>query len=238
MEVGSIGQTSGPHGSWKRHDCPNLPGSKKQTIGTVAASVSYTSPAHVHISHLTTILIEYFTIDYYLSGHPVKYWTILALFPKSILVYDRKRETEVSNFWAAMIQLITESLEAATGSWNSIAIYMEQLLPPSDTDEILKQDRDFSLSKRLFWIISKVDQALPIITDALDQWRWFAEAHGLHKERDSEAPPMEEGGLPSHKDLETLLEQIRRLNACQAGFEALRERAVSLRDGVTLILSP
>jgi hypothetical protein len=134
-----------------------------------------------------------------------------------------------------MIQLITESLEGATHSWDAVAVCMERLLPPSDTEKIIKQDHDFSLSKRLFWLISKVDQILPMVADALEQWRWFSEAHELHSRENSESPPMKEGGLPSRKDLESVLEQIRRLKACQDRFDALRERAQSFRDGVILL---
>ena len=109
---------------------------------------------------------------------------------------------------------------------------MEQLLPSTNTNQALSQNGDFSESERLFWIINKVDQILPMITDALEQWRWFSEAHNLHNGRNNLSPPVEDGGLPSQKDLEPILEQIRRLKACQRAFEALRERARSLRDGV------
>jgi len=135
-----------------------------------------------------------------------------------------------------MIEIIKECLETATRSWGEVALYMENILTSGDTKQILFEDKTFSRSTILFWMISKIDQILPMISDATAQWAWFARGNYLFQNVSSvPSTPFEDGGLPTPEMLEPILVQIRRLNDCKAEFEELRERARSLRDGVSIL---
>ena len=111
-----------------------------------------------------------------------------------------------------MCHYIAETMEAATRSWVTIALYMEQLLTSDNTDHVLIEDDDFSQSKKLFWIISKIDQILPMIADTIAQWNWFSETNNLSQANDGAR--VRDGGLRDQKTLKPILEQIRRLNDC------------------------
>ncbi|KAN0101488.1 hypothetical protein V8E51_011998 [Hyaloscypha variabilis] len=216
MELGTKKVEIVRHPKWKKEE---IPGSDL-TIGTVAASLEYFGP-----------LSE--------DNYPVrKYWTILALLPTSLPHQINEIETpSQSSFWGAMLQAIKECMEVATRSWTKIATHMEQLLTSGNTKQILIEDNNFSQSTKLFWIISKIDQILPIISDATKQWVWFAQANNLYRDIEWSSPPMSQGGLPNLEELKPIMEQLQRLNDCKKEFEELRERARSLRDGIFSLTS-
>ena len=196
--------------------------------------VLYSTLALSH--HLTSPMIEYFTTRYGFPRDTAReYWTVLALLPKTLpkqIARDALGVHDQYYFWGAMLFLIRESLEAATSSWVAVANHLECLLPLGDVEKLLIQDNDFSKSKTIFWIISTIDQILPMIIDTIAQWKWFSEANNLSKGNDPHF--RSQGGLPDQKKLEPIIEQVRRLDNCKTEFESLRERARSLRDGVSI----
>lgn len=114
----------------------------------------------------------------------------------------------------------------ASQSWVKVGDDFEQLLAGSFVEEMLAEDDKFSESQKLFWIINKVDSILPMIADAVVQWNWYMDANDLRSNpRD----------MPRFKEKLVAIEVlIQRLQSSQRGFEDMRDRARSLRDGVCI----
>jgi hypothetical protein len=54
-----------------------------------------------------------------------------------------------------------------------ISRYLNGLLDMSDSKDFGEEDKTFSELKNVLWVISKVDEILPIVHDSIDQWNWF-----------------------------------------------------------------
>lgn len=67
----------------------------------------------------------------------------------------------------------------ASGSWVELADEFEELLVLDGTSEILPEDEKFLQSQKLFWILNKIDELLPMISDEIIQWTWFRDSNNL-----------------------------------------------------------
>jgi hypothetical protein len=142
--------------------------------------------------------------------------------------------------WMMLAVHVHWFMEMASNSWVNIGDHLEQLLVSGEIDQVSIEDDEFSHSRKLFWIINKVDELLPIITDAVTQRDWYQNANQLKLEALPQLDP------PSHilitkrtngmEDLRAKIQDIEelkgRLQVSYKRFEAIRERARSLRDGV------
>jgi hypothetical protein len=70
-------------------------------------------------------------------------------------------------------------LATASGSWVELADEFEELLVLDDTSELLPEDEKFLQSQKLFWILNKIDELLPMMSDEIIQWTWFRDSNNL-----------------------------------------------------------
>ena len=206
----------------------------------------------------------------YISTNPPKNdcWTILVLVPAapssmihpSSLARERSCPQSFGNDTSAllddaigapntrllkMLNFIYCFHKMAYNSWDRLGDHLELLLSAEKTstlfnkrvgdDDVVNDSLDF------FWIINKVDEILPIITDAIDQWEWFWAANKPLSTQDDEIwlPWMEEVYV-EEPVREGLAEKIKEIENFQKGFhdcyerfEGIRGRALSLREGVS-----
>lgn len=165
------------------------------------------------------------------------------------------------NLWIIMARAIRSFMDTAHHSWEHIGRHLERLLPPPDSDELLQEDHKFSQSQKLFWIINKVDEIMPIISDGIEQWDWFREKKRLASLYDYDlmdrvvyiedeivdgatkhSPPRvnrDEMRIRVNREemrlsVKSIDEIKQRLLKSAERFKAVRERALSLRDGVSV----
>ena len=130
----------------------------------------------------------------------------------------------------------------ASVSWVQIADEFEKLLVLDDTKGILLEDEKFSQSQKLFWMLNKIEEFLPMITDVAVQWTWFRDANYLESLVDDDffegrdwrgkIISKDKQQAEYHKKLSEIKKLIQRLEDSKLRFQAIRERARSLRDGV------
>jgi len=165
---------------------------------------------------------------------------------------EKLPELEGKCLMMAMLLVISRSLESASLSWAKIADHLEKLLKPVDAKKLPKDDDNFSQSHACFWIISNIEEFEPMILDALEQWASFSKKHKLHDELQDfplkllKMPDFDaywsKKGLSWHtperrrKEMIKMIHYVevskRRLEQSLRRFQALREQAKTVRDGV------
>jgi hypothetical protein len=176
-------------------------------------------------------------------------WTLLVLTPKG--AKDLEWFSNAPNArLLIMLGYIDKFHQMAYASWVELGDYLEAQLSSSKTsvlvhkrvgdDEIIKASMDF------FWIINKIDEILPIITDTKDQWEWFWAANKPFSTRDNELWSLRCLAAQEHQDewkekqriyladrIRGIEDHQRRLEGCYDRFKKIRETALSLREGVS-----
>ncbi|KAE9366522.1 hypothetical protein N431DRAFT_471572 [Stipitochalara longipes BDJ] len=168
-----------------------------------------------------------------------EWWTILVLAPKNARLGNSAcggyQHEERTNLWVTMLYHIHYFIETASQSWMEIKEIFEELLAGSFAEEMLAEDDKFSLSQKLFWIINKIDYILPMITDAVVQWDRYMDAHNL---RINHLDLCKAGTIKLFEEkVAEIKVLIHRLQISQEDFEAMRDRARSLRDGLFALTS-
>jgi hypothetical protein len=155
--------------------------------------------------------------------------------------------------WKMTLKYVLGLMQMANSWWGEIADHLDQLIVFSDQDDKFTDEKLLKV-KELFWVISKIDEILSMISDTLDQWEWFRDSNklttaagdeglsgrGLIPQGSLSPIPREEELKALHiirKDLEEPIHQINavvnQLLGSYTRFEAIRDRARSLRDGVS-----
>jgi hypothetical protein len=146
--------------------------------------------------------------------------------------------------WKFMTFYIHQFMQSASQSSIRIADEFEELLDPDDLSQILIEDDKFSRSQMLFWLINKIDEILPMITDAVAQWEWYRQptrlaemtGNNFNYVKTTEDPDWD-WNLPKRKEvfdkqIHEIDKHTEELQYSIKRFEAMRERAKALRDGV------
>jgi hypothetical protein len=149
-----------------------------------------------------------------------------------------------SSLWVVLAAHVHWFMEMASNSWVKIGDYLEQLLILDGIEQVLVEDGKFSQSQKLFWIINKVDELLPMIADAVTQGEWYQKANQLKLlgNIDQQFEQLADSDPLHRKYLQDKVQDIEelkgRLEDSYKRFEAVRERARSLRDGVSSFSRP
>jgi len=184
------------------------------------------------------------------------WWTVLALYPRyhdfswtPQSPLQQLRASYVHKFpfdddtyqldksvWGVMLDHAHKFMETASHCWDEIADYLEgEVMTAANDDVILHENGTFSQSTRLFWIINTIDESLPIIIDSVMQWdRFWKIAESI---ADSDLDLFTGYYTFSKEEFGVMIQKIedlkRRLWNSDLRFKAIRERARSLRDGVS-----
>jgi len=160
-----------------------------------------------------------------------------------------------------VIALILQVMLQASDSWVEIATYLGKLLMVEGDNVAVIEDHEFSQSQKLFQIINQVDELLPTVEDTQTQWAWFKDMNKLpfaideifsvrggrmkgqdesaYFGRDEVYQEILSKKLKECKDrLRRIDELDQRIRNSGEHLKAIRERARSLRDGVTINLTP
>ncbi|KAH8777269.1 hypothetical protein BGZ57DRAFT_351768 [Hyaloscypha finlandica] len=207
------------HKSWQREQLE----SRELSLGVVSGSLQYFR-AH------NGILGD--------GGRSWKWWTLLILTPRGM---SHGPFGSAGGLWMTTATQIYEFMEKASVSWVELADEFEKLLIQGDAKEIWL-DEKFSQSRQLFWMLNKIEQIIPMITDVTVQWDWFRNSNKLESLTDDDYFDAWDsvGNIVFNDDqksnLQTQFSEIReilkRLGDSKLRFEAIRERARSLRDGI------
>jgi hypothetical protein len=181
--------------------------------------------------------LQYFCVfdDRFLNS--TEWWTLLILAPRG---EPRIEHEDGMDLWMVIIKQIHSFMAKASGSWVELADEFENLLVLNDTKGILLEDEKFSQSQKLFWMLNKIDEVLPMITDEIVQWNWFRDSNNFEKLAADHMVELKDGrivsGLAQRREFQDKLVEIEkilpRLEDSKLRFQAIRERARSLRDGV------
>jgi hypothetical protein len=184
--------------------------------------------------------LQYFCSTLATLHRSKQWWTLLILTPLG------RQTTDYGNgrgLWMAIATQIHAFMAKASGSWVELADEFEKLLVLDDTKGILLEDEKFSQPQKLFWMLNKIEEILPMITDGIVQWNWFRDSNKLKyladddffeiKNRAGEVFEVKEDQMTALQETLAEMEKIvQRLEDSKSRFEAIRERARSLRDGV------
>jgi hypothetical protein len=141
----------------------------------------------------------------------------------------------------AITRKIHTFMARASASWVELADEFEKLLVLDETKGILLEDEKFSQSQKLFWMLNKIEELLPMITDEIVQWNWFRDSNNFEspidsffelKDRRGRIVSKETQITEFRKKLSEIEKILPRLEDSKLRFQAIRERARSLRDGV------
>lgn len=160
------------------------------------------------------------------------YWTILILAPRRKLEdvpYPRlggitfAKGVVVGTLTETVLSGIYQAMSWASRAWVDVGDYLEQLLDSGYSEDMLGVDDDFSQSRKCFWVINSIDTFERDLANTIEQWDWYYKTYDLARQHDQK-----------------VIEWVRKINAEQdrlqsseRRFKALRERARSLRDGVS-----
>jgi hypothetical protein len=167
-----------------------------------------------------------------------EWWTLLILTP---LGQPGAAYGSGMGLWTAITKQIHSFMARASGSWIELADEFEKLLVLDDAKGILLEDEKFSQSQKLFWMFNKIDEILPMITDEIVQWSWFRDSNNFESPADDFFELKGWGGNIVSKEKQITTFQMKvaeiekilpRLEDSKLRFQAIRERARSLRDGV------
>jgi hypothetical protein len=141
----------------------------------------------------------------------------------------------------AIASQIHKFMAKASASWVELADEFEKLLILDNTKGILLEDEKFPQSRKLFWMLNKIEELLPMITDEIVQWNWFRDSNNFKSPADDFFEEKDwVGRIVSKEKQITAFQQkvwkiekiVPRLEDSILRFQAIRERARSLRDGV------
>ena len=240
------------HEAWARYPLQEALERTEETIGTVCGSVRASFDPAILGKLLKHLQVGSFETPPWPWGLPdQKWWTVLVLAPKNapqalstVGSYIHKD----TNLWVVMLYHIHRFVKMATRSWVEIEESFERLLAGSLTEKLVAEDKEFSQSHKLFWLINKIDGIVPMIADAITQWEWYLDVNGLDSKFDALRQILFFGEVREGADLHEYQRQetikkfnkkvaavevlMKRLRNSQRRFEAMRDRARSLRDGV------
>lgn len=170
------------------------------------------------------------------------YATILALMPapKDTDILEKNQSLGVTG---TVLSLILKGLRRAADSWDGIRRHFDLMLndqsddqnplfQPDKHDALLFDDNLFSRSRRYFWAVDSLETFSAQISDTLQEWRDFwGSRRKLFAEYDAEEI-REEG---RYYVLESRIkEQLDRLDEHRAVFDALYQKTITAREGVSI----
>jgi hypothetical protein len=168
-----------------------------------------------------------------------RYWTILVLAPirrsdHVALPHFASRSfvkgMVASTLFLTMLSGIYQAMNCASRAWVEIGNHLESLLDQGIAEDLQVDDPDFSQSRKCFWVINSIDNFEQVIITAIEQWDWYCSANKLDRVDESSDTKMLEW-------VAKIRAEQRRLRDSEKRFKALRERARSLRDGVSSSLT-
>jgi hypothetical protein len=179
--------------------------------------------------------------DYNCYRHPrsKEWWTLLILTP---LGEPGAAYESGVGLWMTIAIQIHSFMAKASGSWVELADEFEKLLVLDDSKVISLEDEKFSQSQKLFWMLNKIDQVLPMITDDIVQWIWFRDSNNFESPADDFFELKDDWGTIVSKEnqitefqemLAEIEKIVQRLEDSKLRFQTIHERARSLRDGVS-----
>ncbi len=159
-----------------------------------------------------------------------------------------------------MVSTIHTAMESASRSWVDLGDHLEQLLAPNNPEELLLDDEEFSQSQKCFWVINTIDLIDPMIRDAIQQWEWYrsrrkldclpesdliihvAEAGFRDEEEEKVALFTEQEKMEyvarGRDEMQRMVGEIEGIKHSllnsQRRFQSIRDRATSMRDGVSI----
>jgi len=141
----------------------------------------------------------------------------------------------------AIASQIHKFMAKASASWGELADEFEKLLILDNTKGILLEDEKFPQSQKLFWMLNKIEELLPMIKDEIVQWNWFRDSNNFKSPADGFFEETDWVGriVSKEKQITEFQEKVwkiekivPRLEDSILRFQAIRERASSLRDGL------
>lgn len=121
--------------------------------------------------------------------------------------------------------------------WAEVSEYVDNFVAGQDTflyedrhDRLLFDDDDFTRSRQYFWVINSIGEFVPIIDKTIDHYenilKWVCPATLTSEVRTEDNIGRE------YKEIEHDA-TLKKLKALRERFESQRNRATTLRDGVS-----
>ena len=133
-----------------------------------------------------------------------------------------------------MSGFIHDALVAVISRWEEIAEYFDEilsekkgLLNPQYHDSLLTDDGAFSRSKKYFWAIGFLEEAVNSISDNISQMRRFVDL------MESNPPCTETVRREFQQRIQKHSLTIGKLRTLKVRFRYKKEEAMALRDGVS-----
>jgi hypothetical protein len=189
---------------------------------------------------------------------PDCYWTILLLSPSGFFPKLPQGNEKFDVYWMATgkqqnkqtaeLAYVVDALRKVEKRWAELNRYIADLLSedfmkPKVYAKLLVDDKNFTRSKRYFWIIACLNEFDLSIEDNIKQWKLFREARVIPfldakpKTKPDANPDAKLGGLEQfqalYKEADNLHETLQDLRS-QFRFKLATVR--TLRDGVSCIL--
>ncbi|GFF43570.1 bifunctional solanapyrone synthase [Aspergillus udagawae] len=186
------------------------------------------------------------------------HWCLIHLAPSHFRrlddsIHRRRQDDPRTAPFTTAITLIEEALQNAANDWDRIANHFDLVLNQNDSvfnpdlhDRFLFDDASFSRSRYYFWLMDSLEGFTSAVSDAIHEWEvyWWArkdvfedyEAFYLDKWRKTKV----ELGSPKPPQNPPLLEDsvkrvdihVARLREILSRLETLRDRTMTLRDGL------
>ncbi|KAK4104230.1 hypothetical protein N658DRAFT_466275 [Parathielavia hyrcaniae] len=175
------------------------------------------------------------------------HWTIVCLIPPEpwLSPRDDYKTCDAPNLRAQAASYVAKALSEVAWSWRKVLLRVDRLVGRSDEvlrhqdhlQDILFDDDAFSTSKRYFWVISFIHEAVKLLDNATQQWAHYQkrsiepyrtgfnetgrEAH-WYKESQRVLRTAEKTGEEACEDLKLLRQE----------FSEILDRVTVLRDGL------
>jgi hypothetical protein len=97
-------------------------------------------------------------------------WTLLVLSPKEVDESGKLRHPRSRILWENVVDFISIFMDLAHRSSVKLGDELVDLLAFDDREKLLYEDAKFSQTQKLFWMINIVDEVVPMMKDAVEQW--------------------------------------------------------------------
>lgn len=174
------------------------------------------------------------------------YWTMVCIAPTEFWpsTTDPYTMCEAPTLSAHSVRCVANALETVVRRWRQIYEYLQSRVLGVDVFHLnqdnflnmLVDDDAFSRSKKYFWSINFIHEALQLMDDAIEQWARYCKASVEPWKNDDESGREAYWYSTSQKVLalgekkgEAACEELR---AVRKDFQDTLERIIILRDGV------